>query len=42
MWAVLAPVCIWMVLNDRARKTVILFYDVVDQHFTWFDALLGM
>src|SRR3954451_1328341 len=40
IWAVLAPVCIWLVLNDRARKTVVLFYDVEDQHFTWFDSLV--
>jgi hypothetical protein len=40
VWAVLAPVCIWLVLNDRARKTVVLFYDVGDEHFTWFDSLV--
>jgi DNA polymerase III epsilon subunit family exonuclease len=28
------------VLNDRARKTVVLFYDVEDEHFTWFDSLV--
>ncbi|KWX68525.1 hypothetical protein ASJ79_17435 [Mycobacterium sp. NAZ190054] len=42
VWALLAPLCIWMVLNDRARKTVILFYDVEDEHFTWFDTLVRM
>jgi len=42
VWALLAPLCIWMVLNDRARKTVILFYDVEDEHFNWFDTLVGM
>ena len=40
VWAVLAPVCVWLVLNDRARKTVVLFYDVEDEHFTWFDSLV--
>jgi hypothetical protein len=40
VWAVLAPVCMWLVLNDRARKTVILFYDVEDEHFVWFDSLV--
>jgi DNA polymerase III epsilon subunit family exonuclease len=40
VWAVLAPVCIWLVLNDRARRTVVLFYDVEDQHFVWFDSLV--
>jgi hypothetical protein len=39
-WAVLAPVCVWLVLNDRARKTVVLFYDVGDEHFAWFDSLV--
>ncbi|MGB3485953.1 MAG: DUF4236 domain-containing protein [Mycobacterium sp.] len=40
VWAVMAPVCAWLVLNDRARKTVVLFYDVEDEHFTWFDTLV--
>jgi DNA polymerase III epsilon subunit-like protein len=40
VWAVLAPVCAWLVLNDKARKTVVLFYDVSDEHFTWFDSLV--
>jgi len=39
-WAVLAPLCVWLVLNDRARKTVVLFYDVEDEHFAWFDSLV--
>jgi DNA polymerase III epsilon subunit-like protein len=40
VWALLAPVCVWLVLNDRARKTVILFYDVEDEHSVWFDSLV--
>ncbi|WP_234810354.1 3'-5' exonuclease [Mycolicibacterium moriokaense] len=40
IWAALAPVCVWLILNDRARKTVVLFYDVEDEHFTWFDSLV--
>ncbi|MGV0593110.1 DUF4236 domain-containing protein [Mycolicibacterium porcinum] len=39
LWAVLAPLCIWLVLNDKARKTVVLFYDVRDEHYAWFDSL---
>ncbi|MDV7288429.1 DUF4236 domain-containing protein, partial [Mycolicibacterium fortuitum] len=39
VWAVLAPLCIWLVLNDQARKTVVLFYDVRDEHYAWFDSL---
>jgi DNA polymerase III epsilon subunit-like protein len=39
LWAVLAPLCIWLVLNDQARKTVVLFYDVRDEHYSWFDSL---
>lgn len=39
LWTVLAPVCIWLVLNDKAHKTVVLFYDVRDEHYTWFDSL---
>lgn len=40
-WAVVSPLCVWLVLNDRARKTVVLFYDVEDEHFSWFDTLVG-
>ncbi|MEN4490466.1 exonuclease domain-containing protein [Mycolicibacterium cosmeticum] len=40
VWAALAPVCAWTVLNDRARKTVVLFYDVADEPFAWFDTLV--
>lgn len=40
VWAVMAPLCVWLVLNDRARRTVVLFYDVEDEHFTWFDTLV--
>lgn len=40
VWLMLAPVCVWLVLNDRARKTVVLFYDLADEHFAWFDSLV--
>lgn len=40
LWVVLAPVCVWLVLNDRARKTVVLFYDLEDEHFSWFESLV--
>ncbi|WP_100492843.1 DUF4236 domain-containing protein [Mycobacteroides abscessus] len=39
LWIILAPVCVWLVLNDRAHKTVVLFYDVNDEHHIWFDQL---
>jgi hypothetical protein len=40
VWAVLVPLCVWLVLNDKARKTVVLFYDVSDEHYSWFDSLV--
>jgi len=40
VWAALAPVCVGLVLNDRARKTVVVFYDVEDDHFAWYDSLV--
>ncbi|BBX84090.1 hypothetical protein MAUB_19630 [Mycolicibacterium aubagnense] len=41
LWIILAPVCVWLVLNDRAHKTVVLFYDVNDDHHIWFDKLVS-
>ncbi|OBJ42538.1 hypothetical protein A5630_20720 [Mycolicibacterium mucogenicum] len=40
LWLILTPVCVWLVLNDRAHKTVVLFYDVNDEHHSWFDQLV--
>lgn len=40
LWLILTPVCVWLVLNDRAHKTVVLFYDVNDEHHIWFDKLV--
>lgn len=40
VWVVLAPMCGWLVLNDKARKTVVIFYDLNDEHFSWFDSLV--
>lgn len=40
VWLILAPVCIWLILNDRARQKVVLFYDVNDKHSTWFDSVV--
>ncbi|BBZ24314.1 DUF4236 domain-containing protein [Mycolicibacter hiberniae] len=40
VWALAAPGCAWLVLNDRAHKTVVLFYDVHDEHLSWFDSVV--
>lgn len=40
VWLLAAPGCVWLVLNDRANKTVVLFYDVHDEHSSWFDSLV--
>ena len=40
VWALAAPLCGWLVLNDKAHKTVVLFYDVADEHYAWFDSLV--
>ncbi|WP_019927615.1 DUF4236 domain-containing protein [Nocardia sp. BMG111209] len=41
VWLVLAPLCGWLILNDKARRTVVLFYDIGDEHYAWFDALVA-
>lgn len=41
VWVLAAPGCAWLVLNDRAHKTVVLFYDVHDEHSSWFDSLVA-
>lgn len=40
VWVLAAPGCAWLVLNDRAHKTVVLFYDVHDEQASWFDSLV--
>lgn len=40
IWALGGAGCIWLNLNDQARRTVVLFYDVHDDARTWFDSLV--
>ena len=39
-WLLGAPVCWWLFLRDRARRTVVLFYDVTDLPAEWFESLV--
>jgi hypothetical protein len=36
----LIPVCAWLYLNDQARRTVVLFYEVEDEAEQWFQSLI--
>jgi Protein of unknown function (DUF4236) len=40
LWALAVPVCWWLFLRDKARRTVVLFYDVTDAAAAWFDQLV--
>ncbi|MFG1910570.1 hypothetical protein [Kribbella sp. NPDC048928] len=42
IWILAVPVCWWLFLRDRARRTVILFYDVDGSPAAWFDSLVGV
>lgn len=41
IWSLGAVGCIWLYFNDQARRTVVLFYDVHDDAYSWFDALVA-
>ncbi|MEV8371376.1 hypothetical protein AB0P21_01515 [Kribbella sp. NPDC056861] len=40
IWMLAAPLCWWLFLRDKARRTVVLFYDVNDAPAAWFDAMV--
>nr|WP_083212416.1 DUF4236 domain-containing protein [Mycobacterium malmoense] len=40
IWVVGAVCCAWLYLNDQARRTVVLFYDLHDDAFSWFDSVV--
>jgi hypothetical protein len=40
LWALAVPACWWLFLRDKARRTVVLFYDVTDAAATWFEGLV--
>lgn len=39
LWLLVTPLCVWLYLNDQARRTVVLFYEVHDTAKGWFDTL---
>ncbi|OBF66398.1 hypothetical protein A5753_06715 [Mycobacterium sp. 852002-51971_SCH5477799-a] len=39
VWVLGGVGCIWLYLNDQARRTVVLFYDVHDDAHSWFDSV---
>jgi hypothetical protein len=41
IWILATPLCWWLFLRDKARRTVVLFYDVNDAPAAWFDSLVG-
>ncbi|MGX9789754.1 DUF4236 domain-containing protein [Mycobacterium sp. MMS18-G62] len=40
IWALGGAGCVWLYLNDQARHTVVLFYDVRDGANFWFESLV--
>ncbi|MDS1114457.1 hypothetical protein RD149_11845 [Gordonia westfalica] len=40
IWLIALPLCIWLFLNDKARRSVVLFYDVHDAAEGWFETLI--
>jgi Protein of unknown function (DUF4236) len=40
IWILGGAGCTWLYLNDQARRTVVLFYDVQDDAHEWFDSLV--
>lgn len=41
VWLAVIPLCTWLYLNDQARRTVVLFYEVHDSAHQWFDTLVS-
>ncbi|RZU66458.1 uncharacterized protein DUF4236 [Microterricola gilva] len=39
VWALGVPLVWWLFLRDRARRTVVVFYDVNDRDAEWFEAM---
>jgi Protein of unknown function (DUF4236) len=40
IWVLGGAGCVWLYLNDQARRTVVLFYDVHDGARSWFDSVV--
>ena len=40
IWVLGGAGCTWLYLNDQARRTVVLFYDVNDGAHSWFDSVV--
>jgi hypothetical protein len=41
IWLLAVPACWWLFLRDKARRTVVLFYDVKDAPAAWFDSVVS-
>jgi hypothetical protein len=41
IWLLAVPACWWLFLRDKARRTVVLFYDVNDAPAAWFDSVVS-
>jgi hypothetical protein len=40
IWLLAIPAAIWLFLRDKARKSVVLFYDVADADERWFESVV--
>ncbi|WP_197515925.1 DUF4236 domain-containing protein [Mycobacterium sp. 1465703.0] len=40
LWVLGSVGCVWLYFNDQARRTVVLFYDVHDEAYSWFESVV--
>lgn len=40
IWVLGGAGCVWLYLNDQARRTVVVFYDVTENAHSWFDSVV--
>lgn len=40
LWGAAVPIVWWLALHDKARKSVVLFYDVNDGHADWYQQMV--
>jgi hypothetical protein len=41
VWALFAPLCWWLFMRDKGRRTAVVFYDVNDAPALWFDSVVA-
>jgi hypothetical protein len=41
LWLVLALPCVWLIMQDQVHSKVVLFSDLHDAHYSWFETLFN-